>query len=481
MARPRAAPTAVLALAFVAAGALYGAYAIDAVDRDVRQAALLALGGALLVYLMAAVDPAWLLSGGLVLTIFAGNWEQLGISSPLPPNRVLLAGGLLAVLLRAGRDRPPIRLVGVHYVLAAALGYAVISAIAAGTIDRRQAQFVLLDDYGVLPFLMFLVAPVAFATARQRQILLGSLVATGAYLSVTAVLEKLKLYDLVVPGYIGDPAVGTHFGRSRGPFVEAAANGLALYACAVAAAMALTVWRDRWARAVAAGVVLLAPVGLLLSVTRSVWLAGIAATVLALLTTPELRRYLIPAVAAGGAAVLIAFTVIPGLASQARERQADKNPVYERQNTTAAGLRMIADRPLLGFGWGRADDSLEPYVRAHPDIPITGLNAGFHNLYLEYAVSLGLAGLAIWLLGGVLAIRSAFSDRAPPDVRPWQVGLKAVLVSWVVVALATPTNYIFITVLLWTWAGVASVRPQPERGATTWSRLHGNPRRTSLG
>ena len=42
---------------------------------------------------------------------------------------------------------------------------------------------------------------------------------------------------LVFPRYIVDPSVGLHFGRARGPFVEAAANGLAMCICAVAAAL----------------------------------------------------------------------------------------------------------------------------------------------------------------------------------------------------------------------------------------------------
>jgi O-antigen ligase len=142
---------------------------------------------------------------------------------------------------------------------------------------------------------------------------------------------------------------------------------------------------------------------------------------------------------------------------------------------------MVADRPLLGFGWQRANDRIDPYFRLDPNIPLTGANAGFHNLYLEYGVSLGLVGLAIWLLGGVLAIHSALSGRAPPSVRPWQIGLKAVLVAWVVVGLSTPLSYLFSTVLLWTWAGVASVRAQPWGGAITWSRSQGNPRSTSFG
>jgi hypothetical protein len=95
-------------------------------------------------------------------------------------------------------------------------------------------------------------------------------------------------------------------------------------------------------------------------------------------------------------------------------------------------------------------------------------------------VSLGVLGLALWLLAGGMAVAGAFMGRAPPGVRPWQIGLKAIVLSWVIVGLTSPSSYIFSTVLVWTWAGVASVRTGDQRaGATTWSRLQGNPRRTS--
>jgi O-antigen ligase len=482
MARPRAPSPAVVVLALIAAGALQFAATVEVVSDETARIGLAAVAVTVVLYLMVTVDPAWLLSGGLVATMFAGHWEDVGIDTPVPPHRALIVAGLVALMLRTnGRDRPRLRLGAVHFVLAAAVAYAVISAIFAETIERSSAQFILLDDFGVMPFLLFLVAPVAFRTERQRLILLGSLVAAGAYLAVVALLEKLKLYDLVLPSYIGDPLVGTHFGRSRGPFAEAAANGLAIYACAIAAAVAFFVWRSRAQRAVAAAVAILAPVGLLLTVTRSVWLAGIAGTLFALVTTPELRRFAVPVAAAGAAAVLIAFATIPGLAAQASERRQDKNPVYERENTSAAGLRMLADRPILGFGWASSDEHIEPYFRQDPNIPLVGINAGIHNLYLEYGIDLGLVGLGIWLLGGVLALHAAFSGRAPPAIRPWQIGLKAIVVAWAVVGLASPTKYSFITTVMWTWAGVACVRAQPVGGATTSSLSQGKPRSTSSG
>jgi putative inorganic carbon (hco3(-)) transporter len=472
MARRRAGPVTAIALALIVAGAIYFTSSLKFVHGDAVSIALAALAGTVLVYLVLNVDPAWILTAGIVTTMFAGHWEHFGLSTTVSPHRVLIITGLLAVMLRApgARDRPRIEFRPVHFVLAAALAYAVISAIAAGTLERSNAHFLLLDEFGLLPFLVFLIAPVAFATERQRRILLGSLVAAGGYLALTALFEKLKLRELVFPKYINDPNVGTHFDRARGPFVEAGANGLALYACAIAAAIAVTLWREPWQRACAAAVVVLSTVGVLSTVTRSVWIAAIAGTFVAIATTPGLRRFLIPITAAGVTAVLLAFALIPGVEKQARDRESNKGSVQERQNTTAAGLRMIADRPLLGFGWDRQNDNIEPYFRLDPNIPLKGQQAGFHNVYLQYGVSLGVLGLGLWLLGAGMAMGGALSRRAPPTTRPWQIGLKAFAVAWGILALSSPTSYSFSTFLLWTWAGVATgpslrrvVTPAPHR------------------
>jgi O-antigen ligase len=458
MERRRALTVGAVGLALIGAGAVYFASTLGFLRDDAVSLALAALAGVVLIYLVLTIDPAWILTAGIVTTMFAGHWEQFGLSTTASPHRVLLIAGLAAVIFRApgARDRPKIEFRPVHFVLAAAFAYAVISAIGAGTIDRSNAYFGLLDEFGLLPFMMFLVAPVAFATERQRQILLGSLVAVGGYLAVTAVLEKLDLRDLVFPSYINDPNVGTHFDRSRGPFTEAGANGLALFACGTAAAIALIQWRRPWQRVCAAFVVVLTPVAVVLTATRSVWLAAVVGAVVAVVTTASLRRFVVPIAAAGVIAVAVAFAAIPGVADQVRERQSDKGSVQERENTTAAGLRMVGDRPLIGFGWDRANDNIEPYFRLDPDIPPKGQHAGFHNIYLQYGVALGVLGLGLWLLGGIMAIAGAMSHRAPPSLRPWQAGLRGFVAAWAVLGLSTPGSYSFSTFLLWTWAGVAT-------------------------
>lgn len=445
-----------VAWALVSAGAAFFCARLGVLDSSWGRIALAGAALVVLFHLARTVDPAWLLTAGILSTMFAGHWADLGLGASLAPHRIVLAAGLLSVLLRSppARDRPTLSMSRVHLALAVALAYVVISAMFAGTLDVAESQVVLFDQYGLLPFGMFLIAPAAFSTERQRMILLGGLVAAGGYLAVTAMIEQLEVYDLLVPGYIGDPAVGLHFGRARGPFAESAHNGLALFMCTVAAAIALVLWRRPVHRILAGLVLVLAPVGLLLTVTRGPWLAGVAGTLVVFATTAGLRRFLVPVAVAGVLGVFVAFALIPGVAEEAETRENDKSPVYERQNTTAAGLRMIAERPITGFGWWFENSEMQPYYRLHPDIPLTGAAAGLHNTYLQYGVALGLVGLGLWLVAVAMAIGGALTTRGPPSVVPWQIGLKGVFVAWLIVGLFSPGNYAFATALVWTWAGV---------------------------
>ena len=121
--------------------------------------------------------------------------------------------------------------------------------------------------------------------------------ALGAYLGLTVLFETVKLDALVFPKYILDPNYGIHASRGRGPFVDAVANGLALYTCAVACAIAVASWRERALRALAGAVGLLCVVGSFLSLERSVWIGVVLGTGVAMLATRGLRRYLVPVAA----------------------------------------------------------------------------------------------------------------------------------------------------------------------------------------
>src|SRR5262249_20850075 len=223
-----------------------------------------------------------------------------------------------------------------HRLMAVLIVYVALSALIAGTLGDIVWLAKLLDAFGVTPFLMFLVAPIAFRERRQRDILLSFLVGLGAYLSLTTLFERIGLDALIFPRYILDPGVGIHVERGRGPFAEAVTNGFALYMCVVASAIAYRQWRGSARAYLAASVGLLCLVGVVLSLQRSVWAAALVATLITLLTLGGYRRgalkLALPIIAAVGIAVL----VIPGLHKDAAARFQDEATVHDRQNLSHA-------------------------------------------------------------------------------------------------------------------------------------------------
>lgn len=406
-------------------------------------------------YLLWRVHPAWTLSGALVLSVLAGNWEQLGIPGALAPDRWMFVGGIAAVLIRAPpvRDRPPLHVGAVHWAMVLALLWTVGSALDAGTLSDQGDVFRILERYGVIPFLLFLVAPTVFATERHRRILLGALVGLGGYLGYTALMETLNLDPLVIPPFITDASIGTHTDRARGPFLEAVTNGAGLYVGGVGAAIALALWRGERARATAAVVLAACLAGLLFTETRSVWIAGALASVLALLSARELRRWSLPALGAGVAVLALSVALVPGLAQAIEERQEDERTVWDRKNLATAAVNMVGDEPLVGIGWGRFTEEGDPYFRLSQDFPQTATDTIIHHQFLTYAAETGLIGFGLWATALGLAMIAALRP-GRPEARPWQIGVGAYLIFFIVVC-----NFVYPQVFpnsaMWLLAGVA--------------------------
>jgi putative inorganic carbon (hco3(-)) transporter len=415
-----------------------------------------ALAGAVAAaYLAWHTDPAVALSLGVVLSVFAGNWDQVGIPGQLAPDRLLLVAGIATVLLRgpAMRDRAPLRIEPVHWLTFAVALYAIVSAILAGTLLETGPFFELLEQLGLVPFAVFLVAQVAFRTPRQRRILLGALVALGGYLGLTALLEATGARALIVPPYIADPSVGIHFGRARGPFLEAVTNGVGLFACAVAAGVALAGWRGRAARLGAGLVLALCTLGLLFTLQRSIWVASVAAGVVTLLAVPELRRRAVPALAAGVVAVAIALAVVPGLSDRVDERRGADQSVWDRKNLSRASLNMIDAQPLVGFGWASFTEESVNYFELSDSYPLTAAGLEVHNVYLSHGAELGLIGLTLWAFAVLAAVIGALTTRGPPELRRWKIAFGAYAVFYSLVAAFVPAQ-VFPVLLFWLLAGV---------------------------
>jgi len=404
-------------------------------------------------WLVWRADPAYTLTAAFCLSPFAGNWQLLGLPSAVDPDRILLIAGILQILLRAPAvaNRPPLRLVPAHALLGLAVLYALTSALAAGTLFSKAPLFRLIDAFGILPFLVFVAAPVAFRTERQRFILMVGIMGLGAYLSLTTLFEMIHLNALVFPKYILNPDVGLHVTRGRGPFLDAVANGFALFVCAtVCSVAALTQPRLRRPAAIIGA---LCVVGIVLCLERSVWIGSALAPAVALLSSRSLRRYFVPVARVMVVCVIVALVAIPGLSGKVNGRIG--NTTYDRQNLAVAALNMIAARPLTGFGWNRFSSDSELYFRQSQNYPLQQnlASLGVHNFLLTYGVDLGLVGVTLWAVGLLMGVATALVTRGPPSLEPWRVALVAVVVMFCAVSNSVPPT-LFPNLSLWLLAAV---------------------------
>jgi O-antigen ligase len=422
------------------------------------------------------LPPATMMCAAIALTIFSSSWRNMGLPGfPFVPDRILLIGVLLALLLRApGTARlPKLRVTGVHLLLALTVAYASASAAAAGTLGTNAGAFGLLDQLGVIPFVMLLVAPVLFCGARERSMLLATLVGVGGYLGLTALFEALGPSSLVFPRYIVTSDALSNLGQAGGPFRSPVSEGFACFACGTAAVIAFSQWRGA-ARCLAGIVIALCALGTFFSLERGVWIAAVAGASAAALAAPRLRRGLLPAAAVCGLLIAGALSASPTLAAHATARAGDPLSVWDRQNQTAAALRMIAAKPLFGFGWGNYANTSTDYFRQANDYPMSGVSIPsdplpLHDGYLSYAVELGLVGGLLWL-GCLLAGIGGPAFRAgAAELRPWRLGLIAIAVFFCVVEFFNPLQQNFTQLLLWTWAGivVVGVAPRASRASAS--------------
>jgi O-antigen ligase len=369
---------------------------------------------------------------------------------------------LLQLVLRAPGTvhTPRLELRSVHLLMCLAVIYVAASAIAAGTLTSEAGFLALIDKFGVTPYLMFLVAPAVFAGRRERNLLLVTLVGLGAYLGLTAIFESVGPHSLIFPRYILNVDEALSGERAGGPFQSSVAEGFSTFACAVAAAIAFAQWHNQRRRYVAGFVTVVCVFGCFVTLERGVWIAAIAAAIVTALATPTGRRWLIPGALACTVTIGGALVLSSNLATKTSTRVSTQRSVWDRQNQTAAGLRMIEARPLFGFGWNRyRTDSLE-YFRQASDYPMTGYNTlersePLHDSYLAYAVELGLIGALLWIASLLWGVGISLFNRRHAALRPWRLGLLAIATFFLVVGLFNPYQAPFPVLLLWVWAAVA--------------------------
>ncbi len=281
--------------------------------------------------------------------------------------------------------------------LAVSAGWA---AAADGDVQAALSRWLF---YYAMPLGVYLALRTGAIGSRGEQTALMICAVVGVYLALIAICEVSGATGWIWPRYIASRDYAEFFGRARGPLLNPVGNGVLL----------LAAWAALWALWPAASQrrrLLLVLAGALIgfgqvaTLTRSVWLAAGAATLwlAAGITRPELRRRL---VLTGLAAAVLAAVLLSGKVLELkRDRDLNASAAAEsvrlRPILASLALRMVEDRPLLGFGLGQYDRAKLPYLseRTGPYPLERARPYTQHNVFLSLLVETGVVGLAGFLL-----------------------------------------------------------------------------------
>ena len=321
-------------------------------------------------------------------------WLRWNMGVIVTPDRLVLGAVLLIVACRPRSSRHSVASItraGTAVGRAAAL-FTIIALTSwfVHDSDAGNARFGVLTwvvNLAVCPALTFFIATRLRYTRTMLKELLTFFALLGVYLSATAVAEHFNVTALVFPRYILDPTIGMHFGRSRGPFVDAISNGgmLLLSFLALTFFSASATGLKRFAISLLA---LLAVTGLYFTETRAVWLGVATVTVTLLILHAPLRR----AATATTCVLVLAFLLGVGskfsISQDTLFSRRQQSIDYRLDNYQIAGThsRRIDIRPRVWQTWARWHNSS------------TGTRAsrrtrqGNHSTVLGLLAELGLVG-----------------------------------------------------------------------------------------
>lgn len=299
----------------------------------------------------------------------------------------------------------------------------ILTPIGNEMIGQPSTVMHLLNGY-LIPAFLFVLIRNSDLGPRTLWPAVAILLLFGIYLSLTAVLEVAKQWSWVYPQFIGDPKLGIHFGRARGPMLQSVRLGMCLNLC-LALLWTFPIWiysRERWAWLMAMLLTPLFMLAILLTYTRSIWM-GAGAIVIILLSTMlqgKVRTLIL--------GTLFMSTVVGGLvlgpSLMAFKREYSEAETLESTRMRGAfayvSVQMFKDSPITGFGFNQ----FQVYNRAYLDDRTTNIRLesirGYvhHNSYLSLVVDLGLIGATLYLIAAICLIRNCWVIWIHPTASP---------------------------------------------------------------
>jgi len=276
--------------------------------------------------------------------------------------------------------------------------------------------FIFITGY-FFPFIVFVYAKHFVIGTKDLEIILKYLFYFGIYLCIIAFLEYFNLRQFVLPRYIANPEIEIHLDRARGPFLNAAMNGVGIIVGFISG-IHLIANRTALTRIIYQFLLLFFFPAVFFTLTRSVYLCMLIVLFLFIgwYKTPYPKWKLI--------SIPLALVMIAGMANSHRLLSKDRREggIYQKSEVETRialierSISMIADHPFIGVGLAQfVPASVKIYKGRIPYIAENDMESFQHNHLLGMTVELGVGGVSVYLLIVVLILRRLvlLADKLP--------------------------------------------------------------------
>jgi len=332
------------------------------------------------------------------------NAEVIPSMSGMAPARMLLLLMVGVYVWRRFDGRiEPLRLTRVDTIGFALL--AIVFASAAGIGFAPQGDYpgpVGRLVYGFLvPMVLYWITRNAFNPEQDSVMLVRVMLVLGIYLGFTGLLEQLRLYAFVFPPYIGDPSLGLHFGRVRGPFLQSASMGMWL-TFGLVAVYCLWYRLGPKARTIALAGTVAMLISIAFTVTRAAWV-GVAVSTVTIVWL-NYRGWKRATVLIGMAVCVVVIVVAAGdqIKSPTRYEYPPEDAAVALESRGALayiGWEMFKDKPLFGHGFGHYPLASREYIGEANTTVDLRLARGLeqHSTFMGLMSETGLVGLGLFI------------------------------------------------------------------------------------
>lgn len=291
----------------------------------------------------------------------------------------------------------------------------------AGTFYSEEEGLTLsffLNAYG-LPFTIFFLAKnIVNDEAKIRKVFIFFTI-IGLYIGLTGIFEYFQLKQFVFPNYIMNRWTGSHWGRARGPFLNASVNGTVIGMIIFMVINLLLVAKTKWKKQILILTLITMLITLLYTLTRACWASFFLAAAAVSIYMPQVRRIFIPAMFV----LIVVFSMVIGsveldkfkdlsetemvqegasLVERLASRTDNINTVSGRMDLYRLSFAMFLKSPLYGHGYGSFQSAKKDFISRYDTFFLSRdqfieKQASQHDTLIGILVDLGLLGTGLLL------------------------------------------------------------------------------------